>query len=157
MVGITELSALMGALNGAKDLAQSMVGLRDTAAVQSKVFEIMNLMLDAQTRAFAAQEERSALVQKIGELEKKISNLEDWEAEKKRYELKKVGFGGTAIVYELKPDMADGELPHSVCAHCYQNGEKSILQGDRAGGDTYLVCPRCKTRLLTGGHGNRRF
>jgi hypothetical protein len=151
MVGITEISALMSSLKGAKELAESMIGLRDAAAVESKVFEFKNLVINAQNSAFAAQEERTALVEKVAELEKKIASLENWATEKKRYELKRVGYGGTAVVYELKPEMADGEPTHSVCANCYQNAEKSILQGDRRGGCDYLVCPRCKTSLITAG------
>jgi hypothetical protein len=152
MVGITELSALMTALKGAKDLAESMVGLRDAAAMQGKVIEFQNVIMDAQQRVFAAQEERAALVEKVAELEKKIASLENWETEKKRYELKSIGYGGRIAVYALKPEMADGEPPHSICANCYQNGEKSILQTEGRGGSEYLYCPRCKANLLKQGH-----
>ena len=39
MVGITEFSALLTSLKSAKDIAEAMVSLRDTAAFQGKVIE----------------------------------------------------------------------------------------------------------------------
>ena len=156
MVGITELSALMSSLKGAKDLAESMIGLREAAALQSKIMDFNIAIIDAQQRVFSAQEERSALIEKVADLEKKITSLERWETEKQRYELKGAGFDNGAMVYQLKTEEAGTELPHSICAHCYENSVKSILQSDRAGSDTYLMCPRCKTSLLIGGHGHRR-
>ncbi len=153
MVGITELSALMTSLKGAKDLAESMIGLRDTAAFQGKIIEFQNLVMDAQQRVFAAQEERSALIEEVGELKKQIMRLEDWAAEKQRYVMKGVGYGGSVIVYELKPGMENGEPPHSICANCYQGGEKSILQPEtRFPGRTQVsVCHRCGSEIITAG------
>ena len=55
MVGITELSALMTSLKTAKDLAESMIGLRDAAAFQGKVIEFQNAIMGAQQRVFAAK------------------------------------------------------------------------------------------------------
>lgn len=153
MVGITELSALMTSLKGAKDLAESMIGLRDSAAFQGKIIEFQSLIMEAQQRVFTAQEERSALLQKVGELEKKIAGLEDWEAEKKRYEMKKVGYGDRIIVYSLKSEWESDEPAHSICANCYREGEKSLLQEEERGGGVYLYCPRCKTNLLSQGFG----
>lgn len=79
MVGITELSALMTSLKGAKDLAETMVGLRDAPAFQSKAIEFQSLILDAQSRAFSAQEERTSLVEQIRQLEKRVAEFEAWE------------------------------------------------------------------------------
>jgi uncharacterized coiled-coil protein SlyX len=156
MVGLGEIGGLMSSLKAAKDLAQAMIDLNSTVAFQAKAIEFQSKILDAQNSAFAAQEERSALVQRISELEKEVARLEAWETEKQRYELKGVGYGNGALVYQLKPDAAGAEQPHSICANCYQSGAKSILQSDRNGGDTFLVCPKCKTSLITGGHGTSR-
>lgn len=156
MVGMGEISGLFSALKGAKDIAEAMIALRDASALQSKVIEFQSAIMDAQQRVLAVQEERSALIEKISQLEAELARMKAWEAEKERYELKRVGYAGSATVYALKAGMEAGEEPHSVCANCYESGTKSILQGDRAKGDTFLVCPRCRTRLLTGGHGNSR-
>ena len=153
MVGFTELSALMTSLKGAKDLAESMIGLRDAAAFQGKVIEFQAVIMDAQQRVFAAQEERTTLIDKVRELENQIVGYENWAAEKQRYEMKRVGYGQRVVIYELKPDMAGGEPPHSICANCYQKNEKSILQEEERGGGVYLYCPKCETNLLTQGFG----
>ena len=55
-----------------------------------------------------------------------MAQLEAWEAEKKRYRL--TDYGGGTFAYELKPETAEGELSHRICAACYQQGHKSILQ-----------------------------
>ena len=152
-MAIAELSAIFSTLQGVKDIAQGMIGLRDTALIQDKVIELQSAILDAQSAAFAEQEARTALVEKVGELEKEMARLKAWDTEKQRYELKPVGFGGSALVYQLKSEAEETEHPHNICTNCYEDGAKSILQGDRIKGDTFLFCPRCKMRLLTGGQG----
>ena len=126
MVGITEFSALISSLKGAKDLAEAMVGLRDATAFQSKVIEFQGAIMDAQQHVFAVQEERASLVQKVSDLEKEVARLEAWETEKKRYELKKLGDGAFAQV--LKVESANGEPPHALCTTCYDRRNKTILQ-----------------------------
>ena len=153
---IAEISGLMTILKASKDIAEAMMGLRDAEAIRGKVIEFQSKILDAQQIVFAVQQERTALIEKVGHLEAQVARMKEWEAEKPRYQLKGVGYDGSALVYDLKVDEAGAEQPHSICANCYENGAKSILQADRAKGDTFLFCPRCKTRLLTGGHGGSR-
>ena len=150
MVGISEISGLIASLKGARDLAEAMVGLRDTAAFQGKVIEFQGVIMDAQQRVFSVQEERSTLIQKVAELEKKIASLEDWEAQKQRYKLKDLGNG--TLAYALKTAMSDGEPPHNICATCYQNGTKSIIQPEtRSGRVEVFVCNRCGSELIPEG------
>src|SRR5260370_35297808 len=49
-----------------------------------------------------------------------------WGAEKEKYELKNVGRGSFA--YVRKKDAQPSEPSHWLCAQCYQNSKKSILQ-----------------------------
>jgi hypothetical protein len=72
-----------------------------------------------------------------------MAQLEAWETEKKRYQLTDYGRG--TFAYALKPDAADGEPPHRVCANCYQHGQKSILQFSHSS-DTrdHFECAACK-------------
>ena len=156
MIGVAELSGIMSSLKAAKDIAEAMIGLRDVATMQTKVIEFQNAIMDAQQRVFSAQEERSSLIEQVRHLEEQMARMKAWETEKQRYEQKRVGYGGGVFVYQLKADAAGAELPHSICANCYENGQRSILQGDRAKGDAFLCCSRCKARLLTDGHGNSR-
>jgi hypothetical protein len=100
--------------------------------------------------AITAQTDQLTMLKQVGDLEKEISNLKAWEDEKKRYKLER--FDPGVLVYSLKPEDARGEPPHYLCATCYQNGMKSILQATteiRYSRRVHL-CPQCKTELAFG-------
>lgn len=144
---MTALASALAALKGAKDIAQAMIGLRDAAAFQSKMIEFQAKIIEANNSAFAAQEERSALLQRISQLETDVARIKAWEAEKQRYQL--TDFGGGTFAYVLKPEASGAEPPHRICAACYQQGHKSILQfrfKTTTQQDRY-VCPACKTEF----------
>lgn len=149
MVGITEFSALLTSLKSAKDIAEAMVSLRDTAAFQGKVIEFQNAIMDAQERVLAAQNERSSLVEKVAQLEQEVARLKAWGSEKQNYHLQRVYPGSFA--YALKPDAKSTEPPHWLCANCYGNGQKGILQSKGLRGrDQFWGCPICNNEIKTG-------
>jgi hypothetical protein len=119
MVDISAISGGLTALKAAKDIAETLINLRDTAKFQAAVVELQGKIL-------AAQSDQFTLLERVRELEAKMAQLEAWEAEKKRYALTEVSPGRFA--YVLKPDATNSEPPHCICAHCYQKGIKSILQ-----------------------------
>ena len=111
-------------------------------------------LIDAQTKIFAVNNERATLIERIGKLEKQVTDLEAWETEKQRYELKEIAFGSFA--YVVKPAMQGTEPPHQICANCYQQAKKSILQAvprSKAHIDArmpkQLFCPRCDATFVT--------
>ncbi|MFZ3324848.1 MAG: hypothetical protein WA231_02685, partial [Methylocella sp.] len=55
-----------------------------------------------------------------------MAELETWDADKQRYELKSLAAG--VFAYRLKEAMAGGEEIHHLCAACYHRGKKSLLQ-----------------------------
>jgi len=116
----------LGTLKTAYDLAKDLVNLADATARQGKVAELQRQILDAQGDAIAANQERLALMETIGKLEKDVARLEAWEAEKRRYGLQELPPG--VFVRVLQPAMANGEPIHRLCAKCYEDGKKSILQ-----------------------------
>lgn len=77
------------------------------------------------------------------------AGLQDWKEEKARYRMANLPDG--AVVYVLPPPLKDGEAPHWLCAHCFGEGKKSMLQprGPASGGvgrgrhDRWL-CWACK-------------
>jgi hypothetical protein len=145
-----DISAIAGALSSikaAKGIAESMVGLRDAQAIQSKIIEFQSRVFDAQGSALAAQDERALLVETVRNLKQKIAALEEWGADKQRYELRKWGHG--AFAYVLKESEAGVEPPHALCANCYTKNEKSILQanGQQRITDHAWDCPRCKASV----------
>jgi hypothetical protein len=147
---VTAIAAVLSSFNALKNIAQAMIGLHDTQALQLKIIEFNGALIDAQTKIFSINEERSALIERVRELEEQVADLEAWETEKQRYELKSIARGSYA--YELKPETQGAEPPHRICAHCYQRGKKSILQQEPRVGWFGLspcsVCPECKTTFL---------
>ncbi len=126
MVDISAIAGVVSALKGATDIARAMKDLNDAAAIQGKVIQLNAKILDAQSSAFAANDERLALIERASELEKEVARLKAWDAEKERYQFAQVSTG--VFAYTLKPSMAHGEPSHMLCANCYQRGEKSVLQ-----------------------------
>jgi hypothetical protein len=148
MVDLTGISTALGSLVAAKDIAQTMVGLRDAAILNGKIAELNSKIIDAQSGVFLVNEERTALVQRVGKLEKEIADMKTWETEKQRYELKSTSqLGGFA--YALKPEMAAGEPPHYICANCYQSNKKRFLQGTQnmASGRRKFDCAECHSSV----------
>ena len=131
MVDIAAIAGTISALKGVSDIAKAMVGLRDAEAIRSKVIELNNQILAAQQSAFTAREESAALVARIGELEKEVVRLKDWEADKKRYQLTNIGRGVVAL--SLKESISNGEPAHYICADCAAHGKKSYLQPQVSG------------------------
>jgi hypothetical protein len=101
----------------------------------------------------ALQDERTTLVQTIRNQEEEIARLKAWETEKKRYELKDISRGNGSSAYVIKTEMQGGEPLHCICANCYENSEKRILQKTSvlAPEANTLLCPQCKTRILVWG------
>jgi hypothetical protein len=153
---VPDMIAIAQALNAfkaAKDIAETMIGLRDTAAFQGKLIEFQSKIIDANNAAFAAQEERSSLLQTIRDLEKEVTDLKAWEGEKERYELTDISGGNGSLAYVIKEELRSGAPLHCLCANCYQHNKKSILQrrGVFSPEANYALCPECKTQFLVWG------
>ncbi len=147
MPDISAIAGAISALNGMKDIAQAMITLRDAKALQAKVIEFNNAIIDAQAKILLANEERTALLQRVSDLEKQLSKLETWETEKQRYQLADIG-GGT-FAFALKELMSSGEPPHYICANCYDQNKKSRLHRTQLpGGGNLITCAGCGTKLI---------
>jgi hypothetical protein len=143
---MSAIGAVLSSLNAAKDIAEAMIGLRDTTAFQSKVVEFQSKIIDAQNSVFAVQEERTSLIDKIRQLEKQVADFENWSTEAKRYELRE--FSNGKFTYVLKESQQDGEPVHAICANCYHQRKKSNLQGSPTiYGGGLAKCYVCKTEL----------
>ncbi len=141
---LTAAAAAMQSLKAAIDVTKAVIDLNTGQAVNAKVGELQRHMLEAQQAIFAGGEERATLAKRVRDLEDEIARASDWKAEKERYELKALAPGVTA--YALKPAMQGVEPPHHLCPNCYQDGTKSILQGEERqsyGGAERKACPRC--------------
>ncbi len=148
MVDLTAIGVVSTSLNTAINIAKAMVDIRDATAFQGKVFELQRAIIDAQQSVFAANAERTALIEEIGQAKAEIARLEAWETEKLRYELQDVGKG--SLAYVVKESMRGTEPEHKICSNCYQHAQKSILQPLHKGQEKFLFCPKCKTEFYIG-------
>jgi len=126
------------------DTAKSIKDMNDTATRQSVAIELGEKIL-------AAREAQSALLERVSELEKEVAHLKAWDADKQRYKLSDAGNG--IMTYTMKEGMENSEPFHQLCANCYNDGQKSVLQPETRtpGMCLVLVCNHCGADLyLTG-------
>ena len=110
-------------------------------SLSSLTADMYEAIMDARIETLAAQEMQAKQANKIRELEMTIRDNDNWEAEKARYVL--VECGGL-FVYKLREDTVRRDEPmHYICPHCYENRDKSILQGYGMG----HYCLNCKGKF----------
>jgi len=116
---VAEIFSGISALKAALDIVKSIKDANDVATRQRIVIKLQEQILSAHEAQFE-------LIERVRALEEEIARAETWEADKQRYELARVG--NAAFAYVLKEERAAGEPPHWLCAQCYQDRKKSILQ-----------------------------
>ncbi len=126
MVDMSAIGVVANSLTAAVNITRALADVRDATTIQAKVFELQRAIIDAQQSVFAANEERSGLILRVKELEKELTCLKKWEAEKLRYELVEIAPG--ILAYAIKESMRGVEPFHYLCANCYTSGRKSFLQ-----------------------------
>jgi len=141
-IDVGSMLSLASSLKAATDIAKTMIGLRDETLFQTKAAELVSLIMSANSSALAAQMEQSTLLQEKRALEEKLVKAENWQHEAKRYALREITPG--AFVYALKQEMAEGEPFHTICANCYSDHRKTVLQRSDSVHDS---CPHCKAQI----------
>ena len=144
MVG--EVFAGLGAFKAMFDMAKALKDINDATIRNGAVIELQEQILGAQVA-------QAALLERVSYLEAEMGRLEAWNAEKQRYELKRLTSG--ALVYSLKADESNAEPPHDICAACYQRGKKFHLQKvPQTAASAHLMippmsrCPECKSDIV---------
>ena len=147
---LAEISAGFQSLKAAFDITKGMNAANTQAAINEVKIPLQEHIVNAQQALAAANEAQTAATERIRELEQQIVHLKDWEREKQRYQMKR--FTPGSVAYCLKMDMADGEPPHRICPHCYQEGKKGFLQAtvDLRGGKRVHVCTSCRADAILG-------
>src|ERR1700731_4790349 len=93
MIDLTMIAEAVTSLKTASEIAKTLIGLKETSAIQTKVVELNGIILSAQSSALAAQSNQFTLLQKVRDLEAQIADLKAWDAEKNRYELAEIASG----------------------------------------------------------------
>lgn len=119
------LDTIMSPLNAAGQGIEKLIETRDLVKFGEELRKLHSEILAAQRGAMTAQANEAALLEEVGQLKKRVTDLQAWEAEKNRYEL--VALAPNVVAYAIKADARGVEPPHYICANCYQAGKKSFL------------------------------
>jgi len=143
----TSIVTATSSIKAAVDITKTFINIKSVADFETMASELRKRIAAAQVATLEAQSEQSTMIQRINNLEKEITRLEAWSAEKQRYQLTKLGNYGVHA-YALKKSMSNSEPPHYICTNCYEDRRKSILQPQkRNGGRFMLLCPKCESEF----------
>ena len=147
---IAEITAGLGALKTMGDLVQAVNSTATEAKINEVKISLQKSILEAYGALTAAQAAEATTAARIRDLEQQIVAFKDWEREKQRYEMKR--FHPGVFAYSLKAGMEAGEVPHRICAGCYQKGEKGFLQatGEMVLRDRVHICTSCRIKVALG-------
>lgn len=142
-----EISAALTSIKSLIEIAKLTNDAKISSQVLQKTAELNATILTLQEKMMALHSDKDRLLQEKKELEQKIVQFEKWETEAGRYELKEIASG--VFVYAVKPGGTLAEPAHWLCAHCYSNKCRSILQrGAITFEGTAYHCPNCKSEII---------
>jgi len=142
-MALAEITAILSGIKTITDFVKSVSSLSPDVAIKEKTSELLGIIVDLQNNILLMQSEYSKLLKSKDDFEKELIELKDWEKTKSQYKLKKIAPGTFAYSYEDSHDSEDP--PHWLCANCYHNGKKSILQFSTKA--FFYFCPKCKTEI----------
>ncbi len=143
---LAEISAGLSSLKAATDIVKGLNAAKTDAAINSVKIELQTLILDAHHGLFAAQDAQAASGRRITELEQEIVRLKDWSAEKERYQLINMRQG--SVAYAQKPTVENRQVPHWLCANCFEHGRKSFMQKQgEIGPSAIYKCGSCSSTM----------
>lgn len=139
-----ELLAGLSAFKTAIDAASALREIKNEHDRALAVFDVVQ-------KLSTLQNDYLQLAARHQELSDENRSLKDWANEKEKYELFSPSTG--TFAYRAKEAERGAEPQHSLCANCYENGKKSILQAEDQdyGRRTVLVCTRCGADIVVRG------
>ncbi len=144
---ITETISAIGGIKTAIDMAKGISALKSGAEINQAIIDIRRTLLEAQSAAFSDKEAIAKLSEEKKALETQLRNIGDWDTEKQRYVLTRSEMG--AFTYDLRPELANGEVAHRLCATCFGNDKKSILHviANHSNGEI-VQCKNCDSKFV---------
>lgn len=135
------LDGIMSPLNAAGQSIEKLIETRDLVKFGDELRKLYTDVLAAQRGAMTAQANEAALLEQVGALKKRVTDLEAWEREKERYEL--IALAPNVMAYSVKAAARGTEPHHYICANCCNTGRKSFL--NQVLRSEYLDRYQCKT------------
>ena len=132
---MTEIAAFATAVSHAINIAKAIVETHDEMKLRDLKLEFTTSLLDVSQKQLALTESYQAHLDANEQLKQQLAAYERWEQESQRYHLHQPAPG--LFVYTLKPEHAAGQPPHWICAVCYEERKKSVLQRAHKGSDLF--------------------
>src|SRR5450432_1919454 len=123
---ISEIAATLSALKTAKDFTKAVMDSKVSTALREQAVEFQFAIIETQTAIIGIQSQYQLLLQEKDALKKQLIDIEQWNVDAADYELSEIHTG--VFAYVFKPNEGSTTPPHWLCAKCYQNKEKSIIQ-----------------------------
>lgn len=144
---IAEITALISSAKTAYDIAKGVSSLSAEVQRNESISKILEALIAIQSEALAMQEKYQRILEEKNELKTKLREFEQWSETERLYELKDLG--GNVFVYAFKMAEGSNEPMHYVCANCFKDRKKSILQclGTASYGTTYH-CQACDAKII---------
>ncbi len=137
-----EFSTALGLLKTITGTTKRLADTREEVKVNDVAIQLQGVVLDLQSEMMIIQSDYQSVLRAKEDLEKKLIEQEGWNKERARYHLEAVAGDFVYALNVVKPSV---ESAHWLCAHCYEEKKKSILQ--RSPFPAWL-CPRCKTKIV---------
>src|SRR4030042_6583044 len=122
---IQEISAALTALSVTKDIAKSLIDIKDEAKRNQVIIEFQSSLLDLQQKLFAANSEHEKLINIKNQIEAELMEYKNWEKEKEKYQLQTLREG--LFVYSYKKSGNDPTPDHWLCPYCFDKRKKNII------------------------------
>jgi len=140
-------ASLFASAKTAYDIAKGISSLHTEVERNQAVSKILEVLLSVQSDALSMKEKYSLLLTEKDDLIKKISEFEKWSEIEHQYELKEIASG--IFVYVYKKSEVNREPMHWLCAKCYNEQKKSILQRKvKSMAGAIYICHTCKSEIL---------
>jgi hypothetical protein len=138
-----DFSAAFGLMKAITGTTKRFADTREEFKVNEVAIQLQGIALDLQSEMQMIQSDYQNVLRAKEDLEKKLVEQEGWDKERARYRLEKVGHG--VFVYSLDMTQPNIEPAHWICANCYQEKKKSIIQRNPY---PHWICPRCKISVI---------
>lgn len=149
MPDLLALGQGLEALKAAADILKAMIGVRDARKLAENAVELQRQIANLQIALNSALTEQAALIQTIHDLEESSVRMKQWQREKNKYQLTEIA--PHRYAYAIKENRRGAEPVHWICAACYQDSRKSVLQGFQSGMSGWIfTCSSCKAEIRTG-------
>ena len=137
----SEMGTALSRINAAQSGLGSLIEGQDVASCRELLIEYQNALSVAKEMMLAVQQRFELLVAEKDKADVAVEAMRANNAEQAKYELTQVAAG--VFVYALKAQGPYGG--HWLCAKCFDEGKKSVLQVPHRLGHPALECPSCRT------------